>query len=670
MRLHGPLPLRANFSSLSRAPIPPPPSLVSAPPPTTLSLRRTQVESLAISGAHALPRKLETPVYERVRTFTFAALGLGLSATLIGMYLATREHNPGVDLARMQATVAALRRARVAARTTLLATAKESGEAPLGGGRVVKWWASGPRDAPTAVLLAGEDGESAALWGEVHTQLQTALGDQARVVSYHCTPPPAKVTSAADAAAGRPQPSSSSSSYSSLTHRLRAAQVAAEAALGGSSKDSTWGGLVPSQSPSRRVVHVHSGVGSWAGLALCGVAGSHQSSPPRVGAVLVAPQLLHLNRSLAWVSALPEASRSWEEDGGEQEEQGSSSTTAAAAAPAPASAAAKTRLQRLLDPPPQPHLPQALKTALDASSPRRSTMVGIWSKFGTAGTAAAMASRFDEDFRRWRSASPVLTPLEVSLCSSLASASAVAGGEDKAAPGAGPPVRVVTWGPGTTPSWVEPGVGAATLTLWASAATVAGGMMLPLGSQERVALGEVRSKAAAQAVGGVLGGRKGKAVAAVVVGSGTPTPGAAAAAVTPTPTPTPSVGGKVDKGDGGEKEHTAALLARLPTLLGLPLSWFGVSQGEQDAASSAYQCIEREMAYLPGNFSVALVDGRGRVEGEDLVCLPLQLPAVIVGEVLECVKSMGGGDKEVAGAESSKGTKEKVAPRGFLHLKV
>lgn len=212
-------------------------------------------------------------------------------------------------------------------------------------------------------------------------------------------------------------------------------------------------------------------------------------------------------------------------------------------------------------------------------------------------------------------------------------------------------------------------MGAATLTLWASAATVAGGMMLPLGSQERVALGEVRSKAAAQAVGGVLGGRKGKAGAAVV-GSGTPSPGAAAAVITPTPTPTSSVGGKVEKGDGGEREHTAALLARLPTLLGLPLSWFGVSQGEQDAASSAYKCIEREMAYLPGNFSVALVDGRGRVEGEDLVCLPLQLPAVIVGEVLECVKSMGGGGEEGAGAKDSKGKKSEAAPRGFLHVKV
>ena len=379
-------------------------SLSASLPP---AVRRTAVEVLL-----SQPRTVEVvPVVERVRRVTFNVLGVGLGLALLGLYLSTRAHNPGVDTARMQATVAYLRRARMAARARLLAAATEHGEVPLEGasGRVLKWWATGPRAASHTVLLAAEDGESSAVWGEVHARLAAAQ-PSARIISYHC-------------AGG--QPPSPGVTAPALTLRLRDAQAA----------------LLAAAAPASRVVHVRAGAGAWPGLALAAL---HPHTT--AGLVLCAPLLFHRQRALAWMDAVPAASRT-------------------------PSQADPGLLQRLLDPPPAPLTP-ALQERLDSLHPRRKDMVGFWDRFGTQGTKAAAAGRFAEDFRRWRAGQTVFSSREMGLVKALAPAlGAPQGG------GAAVPVRAITWGESALPSWMEAATARATLVHCIMAATALGAMM-------------------------------------------------------------------------------------------------------------------------------------------------------------------------------------------------
>jgi len=596
------------FSVLIRS-SPPLPSktLTGSSPP---ALRRAAVESLALTGSLSLPRKLEIPIYEKVRTGSHAVIGIGLSLALVAMYLSAREHNPGVDLARMQACVAALRRARAAARASLLSLASESGEIALtgGGGRVIKWWASGPRTAPATILLAGEDGESAALWGDVHRGLHTALAGNARIISYHCQ---GKATSATD---GTVQPS--------FTTRLRIARAVVEGASGAPAKSS----LPWDRSQRRALVHVHAGAGAWAGIALAGAEAipGYQTQ----GIVLVAPQLLHLSRQLAWVSAIPTASR--------QHPRGDAG-------------AEREALKSLLEPPSMTGtLSPSLKAALDASSPRRKDMVDMWERFGTAGASRAVEGRFDEDFRRWRSRATVFSPLEMSLASSLASR-------------APPTTRIsaVTWGPQAQPSWVEKGVAGAAGLFWASAATAAGAMTIPAGpagEAQRKAYHAVRQ--AGQKEAGELLLRQGKGQGR---GVGGPEGGG-------------GKGGPLLGGGQGEAEHTRVLLSRLPLALGIPLSWLGL-ESHAEVAERAIRSLEREFEYLPGNFSATLVCAGGEEgAGADLCSLPLQAPNVIVAEILGVLHPLAtpptAQESEGEGRKGGGASQSGEAHRGFQLVKI
>jgi hypothetical protein len=515
-----------------------------------------------VESALAAPRAPEVvSVAERVRRGTFVVLGVGLSVALLGWYLAARTHNPSVDLARMQASVAALRRARAAARARLLAAAGDSGEIALegSGGRRLRWWASGPRTAPTAVLLAAEDGETAAVWGEVHARLLASVGAAGegtaaavRIVSYHCVGGKAHTP-------GTCTPP--------LTLRVRDAQAALGAACGSSAGPA-------------RVVHVHAGIGAWAALALAAL------FPQRTaGCVLVAPQLTHRSRVLAWMDAVPAASRSPGVGGGGE-------------------------LARLLDPPPLPPTPPSvamgstLKDSLDAANPRRRDMVVWWERFGLESARAAVAGRFEEDFRRWRSRASVLSGTEERLLGSLA----------PGLQGSSVAIRALTWGHTSLPCWMG--------TDTARAASV-------------------HCLMAAVAVGSAMAGGGGAG------GAGGAGAGAGVQAAPPPPAaPPPDLLVKVPE---VEARHVASLLAGLPRALGL-----GGGAGSKALAGieARFKQLAQQVETQPSNFTVTLVqEGEGGaqegaggegLEGEgDLVSFPLQCPELIVGEVVKILKGEG-----------------------------
>ncbi len=371
------------------------------------------------------------------------------------MYRLAREHNPARHLAFMHAGAASLRAARVRARALLLAAALDSGEVAvrgggLGGGaaQAVRWWASGPRGADMVVLLAGEDGESAALWGRVHAALAEAL-PAARVVSYHRAP------------------LRGGGGGTALSLRVRDAELAlgaaAAAAAGGRG------------AAAARVVHVAAGEGAWGALALAGL------HPRRTaGVVLVAPVLQHRGKEEAWMDAVPAASRVPHAEG------------LLAGLLAPPRVLAATGGGRGDD---------ALRGALDARWVHRKELAAAVAA-GEPGappppapvSVPAAERRFDEDFRRRRAGTPALPAEDLSLLQALCGR----------LPGA-VVVCAVAVGPGCAPPWLDAASARAHEVKQAAVAAAAGSLLAPEGSPAAARLAALRAEGAALAREDALG---------------------------------------------------------------------------------------------------------------------------------------------------------------------
>jgi hypothetical protein len=364
------------------------------------------------------------------------------------MYAVARQHNPFLHTAQMHAAASALRRLRARARAQLLAAAPEAGAAAVAGGglggaaagaQAIKWWASGPAvGADTVVLLAGGDGESAAVWGSVHAALAAAL-PRARVVSYHRAP----MAAGAQRGSGVP-----------LSLRVRDAALALAHAAGGVRGDA-------------RVVHVGAGEGAWAALAAAALLRPPRGAP--AGAVLVAPVLQRRGKEEAWMDAVPAASR------------------------APFAAGA---LARLLEPPRVLRAAgggagdASLRDALDARWERRREIAttdgaGKRRREGAAELSPAAERRFDEDFRARRAGGAALPPDDLSLLAGAAAAL--------------PPrvaVRVLAVGPGCAPPWLDAASARAHELKQAGAAAAAAALLAPAGGAVAARLAALRAEGA------------------------------------------------------------------------------------------------------------------------------------------------------------------------------
>ena len=442
--------------------------------PTLPSTRHAAVAA----GALSTPRILEEPFVERSRAGAAAAFAILLAGAVAALYTAARSHTPSSDLARMTEAAAVLRNARANARVALLGAATASGAVKVGGvgEQAVRWWASGPLDAPIFIALAADDGENAVQWGKVHARLAAARPDVC-VITYDRAGVPARVAGVAGP----------------LSLRIRDATAAVTAARASSSSSSTKSGnggsrdsvrndffrhflyfFTPRQEPPR-VLYVGAGQGAWGALGAAGV-GANDAAVP-LGAVLVMPTLFHRGRLMAWVDAVTAASR------------------------VPHDAA---NLRSLLEAPTVVLTP-ALRNALDDSSPRRRSIVGFFENFGTTGATEAMRARFSEDFRRARAVAPVLNDAELSLLGALARMA--------------PHVRAITLGPQCAPSWTSEATHAGIAAVWIVAATAAGALMLEPGTAAHATASNARLAARARLESELSGGLVGAPPVASDAGS-------------------------------------------------------------------------------------------------------------------------------------------------------
>ena len=412
------------------------------------------------AGALSTPRILEEPFVERSRAGAAAAFAILLAGAVAALYTAARSHTPSSDLARMTEAAAVLRNARANARVALLGAATASGAVKVGGAgeQSIRWWASGPMDAPIVIALAADDGENAVQWGNVHARLALARPDVC-VITYDRAGAPLRVAGVAGP----------------LSLRIRDATSAVTAARAGT-KSANGGrreGVINSfikrflvfplpEPPPPRVLYVGAGQGAWGALAAAGVGANGAVVP--LGAVLVMPTLFHRGRLMAWVDAVTAASR------------------------VPHDAA---NLRSLLEAPTVVLTP-ALRNALDDSSPRRRSIVGFFENFGTTGASEAMRARFSEDFRRARAVAPVLNDAELSLLGALARVA--------------PRVRAITLGPECAPSWTSEATHAGIAAVWIVAATAAGALMLEPGTAAHAAASNARLAARARLESELSGG--------------------------------------------------------------------------------------------------------------------------------------------------------------------
>ncbi len=405
---------------------------------------------------------------------SFVGFAVVVGAALLLFYSTSKRQDPQAQAIAMEGLASRLRTARRRARRALLECATESGEIPVGGAqesggsgvgsiggagagtgtgatRVLRYWATGPAEAPLYILLAAEDGETAAVWGSVHARLVkelagaagAATGGGVRVVSFHraslstspSTPRPLMPTSSVDPVSLRVR------DLEALVDGLRRPPPSSSSWLGGSSSSPL--------SPPPRVVVVHQGQGAWAGLAYAGL---HASTT--AAAVSVAPLLMHRGRQLAWVDAIVGASRVRREDD-------------------------PGVLARLLEAPPV-SLSEEQMRAVDASVPKRLDTLNFYSKLGLPKEEAAAKKRFAEDFRRFRASQTVFSGTEAEVVAGCGAAVSAAGAGAGAGPGTQsgtPVVRTLTYAPDALPSFLHEEARSAVEIFFLAAANTVGAFL-------------------------------------------------------------------------------------------------------------------------------------------------------------------------------------------------
>ena len=449
------------------------------PAQSTVAHARSDVEIWRDSKRDAAaPDVFAVHPLTRVQRGLYLALFAATAALAATFYYLVSEDDETRPSAGMRLLVSHLRSLRAAARTELLATATENGEVPMSRSHVLRWWATGPRDADVVVLLVADDGETAAFWGGVHAALArkvaashalrgtvTAGADVAptsppsvRIVSFHraCT----AVDGSTLLSHGRP-----------LTLRLAdisaildaaSCNAATAAAPDAAPRLQKWAWLSPGGASGgdnvaqrlplqKRVVVVSHGEGVWAALAYAGsspadVTGSCRAAtaaiPTRRAAVLVSPMFLHRGRFTAWLDAVAAASRSQPTAASASEGKQRDPLATGLKAPPASNDLAAT------DP------AGAARLRLQAALPSRSNVdtMRTTAFINPEATATAAREREAEISRGWRARQPVLTASEQRLVTQ-----AVASGL--------PPVSVIIPAQASLPPFV-PAIRRAAAELW------------------------------------------------------------------------------------------------------------------------------------------------------------------------------------------------------------
>lgn len=561
----------------------------------------------------------------KAQSWLFTALAGAVGLALLLMYRML-DRDPTADTQAMQAAAADLRRRRAAAKRALLAAAGDAGEVVLPGGRgCISWWASGPRDASTVVLLAAGDGETAAFWGLVHDRLARlspttpASGGATsgvRVISFHRS----RTTDAIHGSGVSTSSNSNTSSRSTntkdgrdelqaaqratpLSLRVRDADAVLEAACGKAvphAASSSWfkpraAGAYAGGTKTRQLVVVAHGEGAWGALAFGGLHAAQLR-----GCVLVSPVLMHRGRHTAWWDAIPAASRVRH-------------------------ATDPGRLQKLLEPPPVP--PEALLPApsnapsqsskdiaalttpsLDDSKLRTRSLQTA-ARSGLTASSKAALDRLAEDMRRERSRHAVLTTNEHELLMSvgpriIASPAQSATRLPSSASASTAEVRVLTFAPDALPSFVAPELRAALMVWWLTAASRVGYYIIPEDARQGFDAAHKAIEAAMQAelTGGAhASGAAAKAVDATSADDNTGGPGTNAAH---------ELGTKLSKllineADTFEKVYASHAIQRMPAAIGLTAT---LAPGE----SQSFRQMQQELAAFPPSFHVTLVHKQPR----------------------------------------------------------
>lgn len=430
----------------------------------------------------------------KAQQWSFTGLFVIVSGLVLLMYRASKRDATGDRLA-MEAIAAELRLRRVAAKKQLLAAATESGEIPLGNGKSIKWWSSGPSDADVYVVLAAEDRETAAVWGGVHARLAqsflqarsaatTAAGagtdvsandveghhiilptESVRIISFHRVDPAAPPPTS-NALHNRPvslragdvdtlvshlckhrNSAVSSASVSSL----RSSSVTSNSTLSASLYQSIlnvfgwlWGSVpAPTSASPSSSSAMHRGDGHETPRVLvvhqgqgawAGLAYTSIHHDTCLGAVCVAPLYMNRGRQMAWVDAIVAASRMKRESDPKV-------------------------LEHLLDPPPV-DVSDDFKVRLDALIPRRAEILKFYSSLGFGNNQAAIDGRFAEDFRRMRSSQPVISELETRMLESRgddtlgSTGTLISGHQQQQLWTQHPIIRAITYAPDALPSFI------------------------------------------------------------------------------------------------------------------------------------------------------------------------------------------------------------------------
>jgi hypothetical protein len=621
------------LSDITKSPPPRPPTAAAPtspqrlqPPPfnvTGVSLRQTAGgDALARREAvrsDNLPAKYVPHTLTQIQKgsyFTLFALSGGL---VLVMYLLGREDDETTAKDKMALLAQALRRQRAGAKEALLACATDAGEVDLGRGRAIRWWATGPADADTFVLLHAEDGETAAVWGYVHAALaerlatcgggEDALPQSVRVVSFHrvgVTPSPQRST---------PLSLRVRDADAVMQQVCLAGRAAARQRAGGGWAR-LWAGDGSRHQPPRAVL-VAQGEGAWGGLAWTGLHSGGSGSGDRAdasrlaqqqqlrlpyvaaGAVLVAPIQFYRGAYQAWWDAVVSASRT-------------SSSSAAVAAGTHAAAAAtgggtagghadattsdaasgaKGVIERLLAPPP---VKDDLAAVTDPSKRAADQLRAVLPDAAAAPTfrvnafinpdaAKAKAMRREaEALRRRRAQLPVLSSQEAALVDEVApaavapapprAAGAAAAGAAPALPQQQPAVTAITFAPSALPPFVHRLRRTAAAAWWLQAANSVGAAMLP--EPERAALRRQR----ADVMAAVNAAGAGAAVKQPASGAGSPQAGS-------------SVGGgeALQQAAAAAAPTAAAVAVTADTTVGdLPVSAAHAGGGSDTAAATTH----------------------------------------------------------------------------------
>ena len=254
-----------------------------------------------------LPAKYEPHMLTKLQRGSYITLFAITSGLVLVMYMLTGEDDELTATDKMHVLAQVLRRHRAVAKDELLSAATDSGEFSVRMGKHIKWWASGPRDADTFILLRAEDGETAALWGYVHSALAQQLCSnptpqgKVRVISFH------RAGASPSAAHSTPLSLRISDTTAVIERVCLAGKSASDNASGWGS---LWRGSSNPASPPR-VVLISQGEGSWGALASAGLQDHARSANSYIiaGTVLVAPLQFNRGAYQAWYEAILDASR-------------------------------------------------------------------------------------------------------------------------------------------------------------------------------------------------------------------------------------------------------------------------------------------------------------------------------------------------------------------------